>query len=44
LHVGEVEIAYAPTADLARIPKPSERLNRFLERDAAAPMQQVKID
>jgi hypothetical protein len=44
LHVGEVEVADAPTADLARALKHSERLDRFLERNGTAPMQQVKVD
>src|SRR5690242_11881061 len=39
-----IEIGDAPSADLAVAAQPLERADRFVERNSAAPMQQVKIE
>src|SRR6266508_4961042 len=43
-HVVDVEIRHAPAGDLAVGAQALERVDRLRERDAAAPMQQVKIE
>ena len=43
-HVGDVEIAHAPVADLAGLLQAGERLDGFVQRRAAAPVQQIKVD
>src|SRR5271170_3470861 len=44
LHVVDVEIADAPATDLARGDQPLERVESFLERDIAAPVQEIEVD
>jgi hypothetical protein len=44
LHVGAIEVAHAPVADLAVALEPLEALDRLGERKPAAPMQQVEVD
>ncbi len=43
-HVVDVEVGHAPAGDLAGCPQPLERLDRFGEGRAAAPVQQVQVD
>ena len=43
-HVGGVEIGDAPAHDLAVATQPLERVDRFGERNAAAPVQQIEIE
>src|ERR1700722_4822921 len=44
LHVVDVEIADAPAADLAGGDQRLERVDSFLERDIAAPVQEIEVD
>src|SRR5437660_2926138 len=44
LHIGTIEVGYAPGANAARLTQAFEARDRFRERDIAAPVQQIQVE